>query len=240
MRDPRFRVKLYFLCHNGELLRPVGDAFGIWMEIALSNSANSDDENEQPIQELIMKARAGDASALSDLIENYRDYLLLVANSEIGQQLQGKVGASDLVQQSVFGAQQNFEQFRGEQAAELRAWLRMILQNNVRKTRRLFSTRKRNSGQEVCLEDNSAVRGGIPDLQRTPSSEAIQREKEAALRVALASLTADHQTVIQLRNFEQLEFAEIGLRMERSADACEKTLGSSPACLARCTRPAVA
>ncbi len=187
----------------------------------MPNSAISDGD-EAPIQELILKARAGDASALSDLVENYRDYLLLIANSEIGNQLQGKVGASDLVQQSVFGAQRNFSQFRGEHSTELKAWLRTILRNNVRKTHRQYSTRKRNLGQEVCLEDNSAVRGGIMDLQLTPSSEAIQREKESALRSALASLSTNHQTIIQLRNFEQLEFAEIGKQMGRSADAARK------------------
>ena len=49
---------------------------------------------------LIAAARGGSHEALGTLLERCRDYLLLVAGREIGRDLQGKIGASDLVQET--------------------------------------------------------------------------------------------------------------------------------------------
>jgi hypothetical protein len=46
---------------------------------------------------VIADARAGSSSALGRLFESCRPYLLAIAGSELGADLQSKVGASDLV-----------------------------------------------------------------------------------------------------------------------------------------------
>lgn len=192
------------------------------MSIFDHHSSSDSDFDEQAFVEMISKARSGDRLALGQLIDNYRNYLLLIANSEIDHRLQAKLGASDLVQQSMLQAQKHFAQFRGDTEPELQAWLRQILHNDLRKTRRTFSARKRNADQEVNLQENSAVERGLLDNHLTPSSEAIRRERMETLKSALESLPPDYQAVIRFRNFEQLSFAETGERMNRSADACRK------------------
>ena len=64
--------------------------------------------------------------------------LLRIARREVPNALRGKASASDLVQQTFLEAVRDFAQFQGSTVAELRAWLRRILRNNLANlTRRL-------------------------------------------------------------------------------------------------------
>ena len=181
-----------------------------------SNSDNSELEN------LMQLARTGDPQAIGQLLAKYRRYLLTIANNDLEGGMRAKVGASDVVQQSMLLAQQNFENFKGTTEAELLGWLKAILVNDIRNNHRFYSTQKRDSGRELNLQERSAVRHNLVDPKLTPSSEAMKKEKAEALSDALVKLPEDYRTVIQLRNFEHLEFQEIGERMNRSADAARK------------------
>src|SRR5262245_9458706 len=77
------------------------------------------------------RARAGDGPALGQLLELYRNYLALLARYQIGRRLQGKVDASDLIQETFLEAYRDFPQFRGNTEAELVSWLRRILAFNL-------------------------------------------------------------------------------------------------------------
>ncbi len=156
------------------------------------------------------------------LLSGYRNYLLLIANQDLDEGLRAKLGASDIVQESLMLAQKNFEQFRGHSEQELRGWLRTILVNDLRNNRRQFASQKRDAGRELNLQEKSAVKNHLVDPLLTPSSDAMQRERAKVLSDALRRLTEDHRLVIRLRNFEQLDFAEVGSRMDRSADAARK------------------
>src|SRR5436305_11172087 len=76
---------------------------------------------------LLQATRAGDAASLGRLLELYRRYLTLLARLQIGQRLQGKVDASDLVQETFLEAHRNFARFEGASEGQLVAWLRQIL-----------------------------------------------------------------------------------------------------------------
>ena len=65
-------------------------------------------------EELLRQARAGSSPALGELLELYRSYLALLARVQIGQRLQGKVDAADLVQDAFLEAHRHFAQFRGQ------------------------------------------------------------------------------------------------------------------------------
>jgi RNA polymerase sigma-70 factor (ECF subfamily) len=72
------------------------------------------------------------------------------------------------------------------------------------------------------LGDDSAMAGVIADASPTPRSEALQQERIELLFQALAKLPEDQRTAITLRNFEELDFAEIGRRLHRSPEAARK------------------
>jgi RNA polymerase sigma-70 factor (ECF subfamily) len=95
-------------------------------------------------------ARAGSRTALGDLLEECRSYLLLIANRELGEGIQAKVGASDLVQETFVEAQKIFERFEGNSSQELRAWLVRILEFKLAQASRRFAgTEKRDVRRET-------------------------------------------------------------------------------------------
>jgi RNA polymerase sigma-70 factor (ECF subfamily) len=175
---------------------------------------------------LIEAARGGDAGALEEMLERCRQYLLLVANLELPDDLRAKVGASDLVQETWIEAHRDVAMFRGRSEAELIGWLRGILLHNLANAiDRYRNTAKRDVAREVALGDAAAAGApadGALTAPETPSREAMVRERDDALRLAIERLPETYRQVIQWRNYERCPFEEIGQRLGRSAEAARK------------------
>jgi RNA polymerase sigma-70 factor (ECF subfamily) len=179
-------------------------------------------------EQLLRKAQAGDDATLGRLLELYRRYLALLARVQIGQRLQGKVDASDLVQETFLEAHQNFGRFRGTSEAELVRWLRQILAANPAELcRRYLGTRGRDVRLERDIEDacdrSSVLLGHVLVAPgSSPSQQAARREQAVLLADALAELPDDYREVLVLRHLEGLTFPEVARRMGRSLDSVEK------------------
>jgi len=174
---------------------------------------------------LLEAARGGQDDAFGGLFETFRRHLLLVAHRELPLALRGKVGPSDVVQETAVDAQRAFAAFRGSTAEECFAWLRSILRNNVvDAVRRYELSKKRASGREISLATESGRRqGGLIELPRgLPEGSAIRHEDANVLARAMARLSGDQTSVLRLRYWEGLSFPEIGERLGRSADAVRK------------------
>ena len=68
---------------------------------------------------------------LGEVLQAYRPYLLGVAWQMLPQGLLGKVAPSDVVQETLLRGYREFPEFTGNDWAELVAWLRQILVNQV-------------------------------------------------------------------------------------------------------------
>src|SRR5690242_11512207 len=84
------------------------------------------------VERSIISARQGSFTALGQLLDHYRDYLLRVASDQLQSDLAPKLGASDIVQETFLDAARAFPNFVGGTDGELRAWLRQILLNKLR------------------------------------------------------------------------------------------------------------
>lgn len=181
---------------------------------------NSDDS---AFRRLLAEARDGDDGAVGELLNQYRDYLLLIANQQMDRKVRGKVGGSDIVQESMLAAQQGFAQFQGESPEQLMAWLKKILINDVYATgRRYRQTAKREVGREVQISTDSTQGLPLVDPNNTPKTDALVQEQSRQLREAMQGLPDEYRSVLELRNWDQLSFAEIGRRMDRSENAARK------------------
>ena len=175
--------------------------------------------------EHLSAARAGSREALGEALEACKCYLLLIADHELGPDLQGKAGPSDLVQETFQEAQRDFARFEGTSDEEWLAWLRGLLLHRLANFRRRYrGTRKRGVRREVALEaDSSCERGGALAADTpSPSGQAMANEQAKALQKALARLPDEYRQVIAGRYQEQLSFEEIGQRLRRSAEAARK------------------
>ncbi len=173
----------------------------------------------------LLPAQNGSSEALGRVLQMCRQYLLLVANRELDLVLQAKIGPSDLVQDTLLEAQRDFGSFHGTTEADVRAWLRRILLNNVANVRERYrSTYKRDIGREVPL-DRALERSGqaaLVDHEPSPSGRALASERRATLERALAQLPENYREALRLRHQENHSFAEIGRHMSRSSEAARK------------------
>ncbi len=178
---------------------------------------------ERSFRELISAARAGSADAASVLIEQCRDYLLLIAGEDLGQHLNAKLGASDVVQQTLVSAWQNFQQFRGETQEELAGWLRQILKNDLLNAHRYFqTTQRRDARREHRLNDSRLIQPDLVDQGHTPGTDALIHEQEMQLERAMAQLPENYRQVIRLRNWQEMPFSDIGRQLGMSSEAARK------------------
>jgi RNA polymerase sigma-70 factor, ECF subfamily len=166
--------------------------------------------------------------AAGQALEAWRHYLLLIANRELPAEVRQKVGASDIVQDTLAEAHRDLSQFLGQGEDQLRAWLRQILLNNIANARRHYlHTGKRDVAREVALKDASSGEDWRLALARcpvgTPSSEAVRDEEARLLEQALRQLPEHLRQVIVLRHRENKSFAVIGAALGLSAAAARKS-----------------
>ena len=179
-------------------------------------------------QELLNHARAGDDRARGQLLESYSRYLTLLARVQTGRRIQNKVDPTDIVQETFLEANRQFPNFRGTSEPELLAWLRTILAGQIALTfRRYLGTKGRDVKLERDLADqidqsSAAMDRGLVASTSSPSHRAARREQAVLLADALGRLPDDYREVIILRHLEQLPFAEVAARMNRSEDSVQK------------------
>lgn len=183
---------------------------------------------EPDVQQLLTLARSGSESARGQLLEQYRNYLSLLARLQIGRRLQGKVDPADMVQETFLEAHRQFVRFRGDTEMELTAWLRTILTGVLSHlVRRYFGTQQRDVRLERQLADDvdqssRCLDRGLVAGESSPSQKASRREQAVLLADALNQLPADYREVLILRHLEGLTFPQIAARMERTVDSVEK------------------
>lgn len=182
-------------------------------------------QSDQPeeFSRRLNQARGGCADAQGVIAEYCRGYLLAVAHDELDDTLKPKVAVSDVVQETFVRAQQGFADFRGKSEAELLAWLRRILLNQIVDVRRSYrQSQKRSVNREVLLRlhESTQMRGvELSDGQLSPASAAVVEDELAKLRGALLELPENYSRVLQMRNWEQLSFVEIAEREGGSPDS---------------------
>jgi RNA polymerase sigma-70 factor, ECF subfamily len=174
----------------------------------------------------VVKGDLGNEDA-SRMLDGFRQYLLMIANEVIGRELQAKLGASDLVQDTFLEAQRHIHMFRGKTPAELRGWLLRILECRLANIRRSYLvTEKRAASREVTL-DSFAGRAGdglelLKSAAPSPSTHALQNEWVQSLERALSRLPERYRQTVSWRHQEQVSWDEIGRRLGCTADAARK------------------
>jgi RNA polymerase sigma-70 factor (ECF subfamily) len=191
-------------------------------------SPGNADRSGSRVSRLLLRARGGHGSAIGALLQLYRNYLLVLAATQIEKRLRGRMSPSDVVQETMLRAAQNFAQFRGTTEAELVAWLRQILVNNLAKfVEQHVLAARRDVRREVSIErlgkalEQSTVQLAalLPAEGKSPSMAAQQREDAVLLADRLAALPDDYREVLVLRNLQGLPFDDIARKMDRSPSA---------------------
>ena len=180
------------------------------------------------VEQLILAARQLDREQLGTLLQMYRNYLTILASTQLNDRLRRRVSPSDVVQEAMLAAHRDFEKFRGGTEREFLAWLRQVLIHTIH---HLVDThlraQRRDIRREVSIEqmgtalDHSATRlgGNLADPGPSPSTPVHRREAAVEMANRLSQLSADYRDVIVMRTLQGLSFDEVAQRMERSTGA---------------------
>jgi RNA polymerase sigma-70 factor (ECF subfamily) len=166
------------------------------------------------MEEWIAAARNGSSNALGLLLDLCRHYLLKASHAELGPELRGKAGPSDLVQLTFEQAVRIVDRFEGTTEQELLHWLRAILKMKAKELRRHHRAQRRDVGREGALLDNEVAADSS-----TPSRVAVRGEEADRVAAAVARLPEKYRQVIVWREWEDVPLDEIARRLGRSPDA---------------------
>ncbi len=179
---------------------------------------------DAPVENLLVEARQDGNEPLGRLLQLYRNYLTILATTQINPRLRRRMAPSDLVQEAMLAAHRDFERFRGQSEREFLAWLRQILINCLHHAIEThLKAKKRDLRCEVSIEqvsealDKSVLNFAnvLADRGPSPSAPARQRERSVALADQLAKLKPHYRDVIVLRNLQGLSFDEVAARMDK-------------------------
>jgi RNA polymerase sigma-70 factor (ECF subfamily) len=181
------------------------------------------DEHPDP-EKLLARARDGDPVCVGALLEVYRNYLCLLARTQIDMHLRGRFSPSDVVQEVFLRAFRAFASFRGGGERELMAWLRRILANTLARLAEHQAAGKRNPRREVSIhhrlrESSATFEAALVSPHSSPSSRARRRESAARVADLLARMPPDYREILVLRNLEGLPFPDVAARMGRTPGA---------------------
>lgn len=168
-------------------------------------------------------ARAGSVDARERLLESYRTYLRSVCVRKIPARLRGKVDPSDLVQETLHAAHQNFDNFESDTHSELQAWLTTLVNNRIVDGHRKFATAKRQVGREVPLDSGLTLL--VDQYTRDYRRQRDEQDSDsplARLKGAVERLTPKQHAVFLLRHDERLTFDKIGARLKISDVAARR------------------
>jgi len=184
--------------------------------------------SDADVSHLIEVARSGDSKPLGELLQVYRNYLTVLATTQMNGRLHRRVSPSDVVQETMMAAHRDFEKFRGSSEREFLGWLRQVLINTIHHTVDAhLRAQRRDLRREVSIEqmgramDQSAANLGqlLADPGPSPSEPVRRAAAAVALADRLTQMRPQYRDVIILRTLQGLPFEEVAKRMDRTPGA---------------------
>ena len=167
---------------------------------------------EQSEAEVVARLRAGDESALAQLVDVLHRPLLRIAETYVGR----GATAEDIVQETWVSVVDHLEDFEGRSA--LKTWIVRILVNKA-KTRRTRDKRfvsheddEDGSLDHRFLDHRFSGLGfwkGMPEFARGPEEALLGKEARGWLSAALEALPEAQRAVVTLRDVEEWTSEEV-------------------------------
>jgi RNA polymerase sigma-70 factor (ECF subfamily) len=154
-------------------------------------------------------------------LEGYAEGFRAQACFLLDPRLRSLFNASDIVQQTLLRAHENWEQFRGKTQGELGAWLRQILCNQLRTYMRRYLPKGQEREKSLQqFENSSAILGGyLASADASPSERAMREERVLRLLCELEKLPEDQRLAVELHHLKGYSLNDTASQMGRSPQA---------------------
>lgn len=188
----------------------------------LMSDSPSNPHNEH-FADLLKRSRNGDHEAFAQLFELRRQQFAAEAARKIGNQMQRRVDASDILQEVFLEANRRLSEL-AESDVPLIAWLRILLRQKVIDfQRKHLGASKRAMDRERSIEDRVADVDSIAQqlvaALTSPSMNAQRKELQLSIRAVLDELPVVDRQVLVLRHFESKTNQEVAESLGISVNA---------------------
>ena len=188
--------------------------------------AHDPSDTDDPVERLC----GGDRQALTDLFQRHRNRLRRMVELRMDARLQGRVDASDILQDAFLDAAARLDGYLQRPDLPAFLWLRLIVGERLTICqRRHLGTKMRAAGQEVSLyrdplpqATSAALASMLLGRMTSPSHAAVRAELVLQVQEALNALDPLDREVVALRHFEQLSRAEAAVVLGFSQEAGAK------------------
>ena len=146
-------------------------------------------------ENIIARARRGDADAFEQLVIAYRDQVFRLALRMCGNE----ADADEAAQEAFLSAWKALPNFRGD--SQFSTWLYQL-------TSHAAIDLLRREKRQIAAEDITEV--SVSDPAPSPQQQAERSETRQAVRDAMGQLSPEYRQIVVLRFLQELSYEEIG------------------------------
>jgi RNA polymerase sigma-70 factor (ECF subfamily) len=184
-------------------------------------------DNSSETNDLLRLAATGDPQGWGALLTRHGDRLRRMVALRLDQRLQGRIDASDVLQEAYLEAWSRLPEYLRQPTMPFFLWLRFLTgQRLLILHRHHLGRQMRDAGREISLyqgalpeASSAALAAHLLGHDTRPSEAAMRIELKLRLQEALNQMDSLDREVLALRHFEQLSRAETAqvLGMRESA-----------------------
>lgn len=168
---------------------------------------------------LLQRLQEGDEEALRELLARDLEWVRELVHRRLGPRLRQHGETQDFVQEAALRALRFGPRFVVSDQRRFRALLARIVENVLCDAADHVGALRRGAGAAQMQETVAVPLDHLAASITSPSQVASRREEQAWLEIALELIDAEDRRLIRLREWDRLEFEEIGLRMALAPDA---------------------
>ena len=150
-------------------------------------------------ENIIARARRGDADAFEQLVVAYRDQVFRLALRMCGNE----ADADEVAQEAFLSAWKALPNFRGD--SRFSTWLYQL-------TSHAAIDLMRREKRQITAEDITEV--SAPDPGPSPQQQAERSETRQAVRDAMGQLSPEYRQIVVLRFLQELSYEEIAAALK--------------------------
>lgn len=180
-------------------------------------------EGKERLEKLWERSRNGDHAAFAQLFDIQRQQLISDARRGLGQHVQRRVDASDIVQEVFLEADRRLAELVRTELPQL-AWLRVLLKQKIVDCKRAhLGAAKRSMVREQSLQERVAdvdsIANQLVASLTSPSMKVCRQELRDQIQILLSELSTLDRQILVLRHFEGKSNREVADELDLSVNA---------------------
>lgn len=183
----------------------------------------SDRDGDDAITATLRSAHAGDRRALHTLIRDHLPWIEARVRQRLSPAVRAEGDTQDFVQEALLEVLRDGPKFEIDSTDGFRALMARIVENTLIDRQRYMHRQQRDRRrQQDLLSDSVVDLSAAGRSTASPASHAARSEQQAWLRLALELLDPEAREAIELRDWQELSFAEAGARLGITEEAMRK------------------